>query len=186
MADGQFRIKVVGLRELANALRQFGHRRASVLFKAAVQSGTVELGRIAKSMAPRQSGLLRQGIKARQQRTNSYFDAKSLLESDTFYGYMVEKGWRQVRTNRYVPSLKKRLKKTTRQYTYSEISTRKKVGGIDKRSRSARRSDIIGTVPAQPFFRPAFDTGKGRVIAKVGQMMAKGITREFAKLGRKH
>lgn len=164
-----FRIRVEGLTELSKTLRNFANRKAGAIWKAAIQAGAVELGRVAKQYVPVSSGNLKRGIKARGMRTGSYFHAKSLLESTVYYGIMHEVGWHVNRIKRYDPTSKRRWKRTTR----------------PKMKKPAKsRRNYVRAVPARPFMRPAFDTGKERVIAKVGQSMGKAFLREFAKIGR--
>lgn len=165
----EFRIKVHGLTELSKGLRSFVKRRAGAIFKASIQAGGTEWAKIARGFAPSQSGALRKGIKSFRMGTGSYFTAKSTITSTVYYGVMQEKGWNAVRTGRYIPGAKRRLRRST-------WSSRKKIKGS--------RRNVIERIAPKPFMRPAFDTGTPRVIAKIGTHLGKAIVKEMVKIGR--
>lgn len=171
MAELKGYIDLRGFTELTAMLRGIAEKRQAKLFKAAIHAGAVEMARSIRDKAPgRSSGALKKSIKARQMPTMDDSKARSIVEVNNFTGKFLERGWRTVRTNRYFPAAKKRLKAAT--------------PGPKKLKRSELRARRLSIVSPKPFVRPGFQAGIQRVSYKIQLQLGKALIREFKKLGR--
>ena len=168
--------EVKGLKQLAAKLRDLRKRKASAIFKAAIHAGATEMKRGIAVKTPVRRGNLKKGLKTKKMRTGSGFYAQSIVMSTKFYGYMVEYGFKTVKTGRYFPGTKRRWSLGT------SNEQRKKSRGQNKAWRKSKDGAVISQIPARPFMRPGFDTSKDRTLNRIGFHLGKAIIKEFKNL----
>lgn len=184
MADFE-NIKVDGLKELADALRELPQRIARNVLRGAVNAGATVIRQEAKIQAPIYHGEVAQGHPPPGTLKRALYQ-KQIRERSSLFEQMFYVGVRHGKDRQSVGKKQVNLDA----YYWRWVEFGHYAGGSRKipRKPGARAAAIAGGganfVPAQPFLRPAFESRKDEAIQRIKDYLEERIPREAEALGR--
>lgn len=198
-----FTVKVHGLKELQDALKQLPPNVEKRFVRTAVREAAMPILHAARSNAPRDTGLLVSSLKV----TTGFSKRKGLMTArvgtregdyrgDTFYGSFIEYGhWsgsRGGKANAIAKSVARDLRRQSRKAGGLAASGTERRNKQEEFFRSEGMRKAMGVkvkprtwVPPQPYLRPAFDENKGRAVDIFKRVLRERIEAYWKKIARR-
>lgn len=153
-------VKIKGLDQLANGLKSLPNKLARRVLNKAMKKGAQLLADVTKEKTPVDTGALRDSIAVKLKKvsnveTQAIMGSHEKEKDGVYYAHMVEYGGKYV------------------------IKAR----GLDKGKKKGRVI-AAGSIKAQPFMRPAFDSSKDQVIDAISKEIEAGVAVELSKIAK--